>query len=125
MRVRNLLIFMILVILTSSCKKKVPGCTDASATNYNSSATSDNGSCTYNGSVTFWSPAYSSATVNINGQIGYISSSYPAGITFCDAQSCANFTIPAGNYQYTAYSSSKGWAGNINVAKGCQKVQLQ
>jgi len=39
----------------NSCKKKTtPGCTTATATNFNSSADTDDGSCKYNGSLVFW-----------------------------------------------------------------------
>jgi hypothetical protein len=40
------LVVLILVFVFSSCKKK-EGCTDATATNYDSSAEKDNGTCTY------------------------------------------------------------------------------
>jgi hypothetical protein len=35
------------LIVINSCKKKVDGCTDSSATNYDASANQDDGSCTY------------------------------------------------------------------------------
>ena len=47
---------VVLIVLLSlafvSCKKK--GCTDITADNYQSSATADDGSCTYSGSTVFW-----------------------------------------------------------------------
>src|SRR5579859_6134915 len=50
-------LFLIAAIAASvfsiySCKKN--GCTDPKATNYNSSASSNDGSCQYQGSIVFW-----------------------------------------------------------------------
>lgn len=42
-----LFLFLVVSIGFSSCKKKVNGCTDSTATNYNIEATDDDGSCTY------------------------------------------------------------------------------
>jgi len=39
--------FACLILLFTSCEKTVSGCTDSSANNYNSEATDDDGSCTF------------------------------------------------------------------------------
>lgn len=47
---KNIIISLLLVacIFTlANCKKKISGCTDATATNFNSKANEDDGSCTY------------------------------------------------------------------------------
>ena len=51
--------FISVIIAMSSCKKDVEGCTDSTATNYNASANSDNGSCNYVAEISFW---YDNAT---------------------------------------------------------------
>ena len=43
---------VVLTVFISSCEKK--GCTDPNAKNYDSSAKSSDGSCTYQGSVVIW-----------------------------------------------------------------------
>jgi len=40
-------IYFLLVLLSLSCKKEKKGCTDAEAINFNSEASSDDGTCTY------------------------------------------------------------------------------
>ena len=53
-----LLILLVAIVSFSSCKKE-EGCTDPTATSYNSEAEVDNGSCQYEGEVVFW---YGSST---------------------------------------------------------------
>ena len=42
---KKLIIFIFSIVLLESCDKEVEGCTDINATNYNSEATIDDGSC--------------------------------------------------------------------------------
>jgi hypothetical protein len=70
-------IYIIAIILTmisfTSCEKEVFGCTDPSSTNYDPSATDDNGTCEYNGNVTFWyNSVGTDATVTVGGQTFFI-----------------------------------------------------
>ncbi len=44
----------LIVISFTSCKKKINGCTDATADNYSVEANIDNGSCGYHGNLTTW-----------------------------------------------------------------------
>ena len=72
--------FLAVSIMFAACKKEddtpiaVNGCMDETATNYNSLATNDDGSCTY-GIVGVWTPTSviidSSMTTTINGEIVY------------------------------------------------------
>ena len=45
---KNLTVFLFLVFTYSFSYSQTPGCTDPLATNYNATATDNNGSCTYN-----------------------------------------------------------------------------
>ena len=42
---KKLILFMFSIVLLGSCDKEIEGCTDINATNYDSEATSDDGSC--------------------------------------------------------------------------------
>lgn len=126
----SILIIFVSSLILLSCKKedqKIFGCTDPSATNYNASATDDNGSCTYNGNVTFWYNSNgTNATVNIGGQVGYITSYYPGNDPSCGSTGCANFTLGVGSYNYSASSTFSNWSGTVSVTKnGCKLVLLQ
>lgn len=60
-------LLLTLLIITSTSCKKVEGCTDAQAKNYNSYAEVDDGSCTYQGEVVFWyTEAVSDELINID-----------------------------------------------------------
>jgi hypothetical protein len=102
--------FLLILASASSCKKDVYGCTDFAAYNYNKAATIDNGSCVYSGNVTFFfSSNMANATVIIHGDTGIITGYYSGAPPQCGAVGCANFTLPAGTYTYTAQSSQKTW----------------
>lgn len=104
----------------------VYGCTDPSASNYNPSATVDNGNCQYTGSVVFWyNSAGTNATVYINGQTGLVTSYYSGFDPTCGSSGCANFTLNTGTYSWSASSTFSNWSGTVTVYKnGCSKVLL-
>lgn len=64
-------------------------------------------------------------TVNIAGESGLISGYYSSGAPGCGGGSAANFTLPAGNYNYNASCDGLTWNGSVTVtANGCFKMQL-
>ena len=108
----------------------IPGCMYPTATNYNSAATVDNGSCVYanlTGRVVFWyNSSGSQATVLINGQQGAITQYYASSTPTCGSAGCATFTLPVGSYSFTASSSFSNWSGTVTVsANGCFTELLQ
>jgi hypothetical protein len=123
-------IYIIAIALTmitfTSCEKEVFGCTDPSSTNYDPYATDDNGTCEYNGNVTFWyNSVGTDATVTIGGQTFFITGYYPTYNPTCGSDKCANFTLEVGTYSYHASSTWSTWNGNIAVTKnGCSLVLL-
>ena len=128
---KNLFALLLLVgVVLSSCSKeatKVFGCTDPTSVNYNPSATDDNGTCEYEGNVTFWYDSNGTdATVNVAGETGYITSYYPTLDPSCGSSGCANFTLPVGSYSFTASSTFSNWSGTVTVTKnGCSLMLLQ
>lgn len=121
--------FVIALVTIVGCKKeeKVYGCTDPTSANYNPSATDNDGSCKYEGNVTFW---YSSdgtdAKVTIDNKIGYITSYYEYYDPTCGSTGCANFTLEVGSYGYEASSTWHHWYGTVTItANDCTLVLLQ
>jgi hypothetical protein len=122
---------VLMISAISGCKKDVYGCIDPSAYNYNPNANVGNGSCLYYGNVTFWFASnMANATVTIDGQTATITGYYQNGAPSCNATGCANFTLPAGTYTYTAVSSQYTWGTQSTltatvVPNGCNTYQLQ
>ncbi len=124
-----LLPVIVLITTITGCQKeanKIFGCTDPSASNYNYAANTDNGTCQYTGKATFWyNSSGTQATVHIGTYTGYVTSYYPSYDPSCGASGCANFTLPAGSYSYSASSTWSNWSGTVTVtSNGCTRVCL-
>lgn len=100
---------------------------DPTSVNYNPSATDDNGTCQYEGNVTFWYNLNgSSATVTVGGKTGYITKYYSTYNPSYGSTGCANFTLPIGSCSYSASSTWSTWNGTMTVTKnGCSFMLLQ
>lgn len=81
-----------------------------------------------NGKVTFWTSqdfGCGPITVSVNGQSATINSYYTGGINGCDISGCANFSLPAGNYSFSASCQGFTWSGTVTVSSnGCMRMQL-
>lgn len=81
---KNSILFVAIALLSllgTGCKKdKIKGCTNASATNYDSDAQEDDGSCSYSGRYVFWAEnlvGAENASVYVDGTfMGNISNNF-------------------------------------------------
>ena len=111
---KNILFILIisgLVLSFNSCKKK-----DKSTTPI------------LTGDATFWEgPGTYFATVKIDTLTRYITGYYYGASTpDCGSMYCANFTLNAGKYSYTATALKGSWSGQLTITAGqCTLIKLQ
>ena len=90
----------------------------------------DSPSHVYDGSVTFWNSNTNVGTITVNvtgqgiNQTSKITYSYTA--TSCNYTGCANFTLPAGVYNFSASATTgETWTGTAtSTVGGCQLNEL-
>tara|TARA_Y100000589_G_scaffold318084_1_gene344999 strand:- start:210 stop:719 length:510 start_codon:yes stop_codon:yes gene_type:complete len=108
-----LLILLCLPLLFSSCKKE-EGCTDPIATNYNSDAESDDGSCVYS-IIGIWTPT--SVTIHV-----YEEEFTPTGQFLYSYDTTATITPEqygiSGNIEFTNESNVIITSSNGNIETG-------
>jgi hypothetical protein len=134
---------VLMLTTLNACKKE--GCTDSFATNYDEKADSDNGTCTYTGTVQFWYGKSASDwldTVEVTSLAYYVDNqligSSAANVYFTGDPSCtqANVvrktmdlglaktkTVP---YKVVDQNSDVIWSGNVTFdgTKSCINIQL-
>ena len=86
------------------------------------------GTGTGDGIVMFWTQSDFGCgfiTVNISGLSDTISGYYSGGAPSCGATSAASFSLPAGNYNFSASCDGLTWDGTVTVSSGgCYKMEL-
>lgn len=126
---------ILLITMSSGCRKDIYGCTDPSANNYAPNANVDNGSCNYTqySTVMFWTDKNEGVvTITINGQSSQITGFVTGGVPNCGNGVSATFSLPLGTYTYTAtapsspaYPSGFSFTGTARSESGtCNAYQL-
>jgi hypothetical protein len=118
--IKHILPLATVLVLLSACEKEpvpVLGCMNSKALNYNSSATKDDGTCTFStvtfyGSYTYYNGIpITGITVAVDGNaIGALSAAYPSGPGNCSATGTVAFTCTSGE--------SIDWNATIQLANG-------
>ncbi len=107
----------------------IEGCTDYTATNYDSDATVDDGSCEYEGEAIFWTDwDYGVGNISV-----YVEGSYVGQITGyweeepdCGADYSVTITREPGTYDFTAEAEDgTSWDHFVNIDKNeCSTMRL-
>ena len=142
----KLIILSLLLINFYSCKKTpdYEGCTDLTAENYNSIANKDNGTCTYQSSVTFWWKdatrewMYDNADVvkiYVNDEVfasSEVSFTSWTSVPNCKSNGSLRYTLDLGatktatqTYKVLSDDGTQLWAGSVDFIAGeCLSVEL-
>lgn len=128
MKIKTLIAICVMALAFMSCKKDpVKGCKTSYATNYNSSAEEDDGSCTYESKVIFWQDQTNASswsglgvtalTFYVDGQIigSCAASVYNTSAPTCSGNGLASVTKSLGN------SSSKSFSFSIKDQTGVSR----
>jgi hypothetical protein len=127
--------FLAFVMLSLWSCSRYSGCTDLRATNFEPDAFTDDGSCEYgfggggggngNANLTFYNNQswVGVVTVTISGYSAQITETVDA--SNCDYTGCANFSLSAGSYYYTATATTgEYWSGSVVVTSSCQLFEF-
>lgn len=125
MKIKTLIATCVMALAFMSCKKDpVKGCKTSYATNYNSSAEEDDGSCTYESKVIFWqnqtnasswaAAGVTALTFYVDGQVigSCAANVYNTSAPTCSGSGAASVTKSLGN------SSSKSFSYSIKDQTG-------
>jgi hypothetical protein len=134
---------VLMLTTLNACKKE--GCTDSIATNYDEKADSDNGTCTYTGTVQFW---YGKSTAEWFESVGIISLKYyvdnqligssAASVYFTGDPSCTQANVirktmdlgllksKSVPYKVIDQDGITRWEGNVTFdgTKSCLSLEL-
>lgn len=142
-----IILSLLCLCIFSSCSKE-KGCTNAEAWNYSETAEKDDGTCKFNGTVSFYTTKCTAVdnpgeeiTIYVGGSVlGKISSCFPvtgspAYASPCDDQAVnwqgtfwTDYADKTGSYVYTAYDidTTNSWSGSFNLnAKTSICLELQ
>ena len=118
MKKLSLLLFVSLsFFIISSCEKEIEGCTNLDATNYESEATTDDGSCTYTADVVFW---FNQSTMNHLNTTGANSVQLfvGTGLTF-------TWFLPMTSYQTVAPECGSNSASSVTLTYSLITDEMQ
>jgi hypothetical protein len=128
-KILSITTIVLLAFTISSCTK-TQGCMQVTANNYDSNAEEDDGSCIFDGKVTFWKDEADGLDIIVvvmnDGTSGNISTDLTSQPN-CDASGCFTFTAPPGDYSYVATEAGTGatWSNSLTItSNGCQTRKL-